>query len=127
MSLPMSQILAPSNITCKLTGKFNLQDNLFDILFPIFTNHYNEISLEGSGVSGQYIYNVTQNKQAITLKGTGGGNLAGTPEIIYINIKGKLEVRPAGKYRIETLTLWSSFTNYNHRRIRDFKSSKSVW
>lgn len=94
MSLPMTQILSPSNITCKLTGKFNLQENLFDILFPIFTIHHNEISLEGSGISGQYLYNVSQPAQSITLRGSGGGNLAGTPDVIYINMKGSLELKP---------------------------------
>ncbi len=94
MSLPMSLILAPSNITCKLTGKFSLQGNLIDIVFPAFTSHYNEISLSGSGVSGQYLYNVDTSSQSINLKGSGGGNLAGTPDIIYINLKGSLEVKP---------------------------------
>lgn len=97
MSLPMSLILAPSNINCKLTGILNLQGNIIDIFFPASTSHYNKISLSGSGVSGQYLYNVgtsSTSSTSINLKGSGGGNLAGTPDIIYINLKGSLEVKP---------------------------------
>ena len=104
MSLPMSLILAPSNITCKLSGKYTISGNELDVLFPIFTGSINEISLEGSGVSGQYIYHNGTNTTSITLKGSGGGNLAGTPEIIYINMKGFLEIKPnAGPLPAKTL------------------------
>ena len=62
--------------------------------FPEFKDGpVNEISIAASGCSGQYIGIPNATATSLTLKGSGGGNLAGMPDVIYINMKGKLEIK----------------------------------
>ena len=92
----MTQILLPSQIICNLTGSSKYNGTTYNIVFPGFGGEfYNEIDMAGSNCSGAYLGNPPSNTtptQTQTLFGSGGGNLGGTPDVIYLNLKGALDV-----------------------------------
>ena len=94
----MTQILAPARLTTILSGttQYN-SDKQYTLCFPPYNDSgfTNEVNLTGSGCSGQYLGNIATNgnfNTRLTLRGSGGGNLAGLPNIIYLNLTGSLEV-----------------------------------
>ena len=93
MAIPMTQILAPHNITCKLAGTTAYSAGEYMNHFPTFKEHMNEINIAGSNCSGKFLGIPTATATSLTLKGSGGGNLSGTPDVIYINMTGTLEIK----------------------------------
>ena len=98
MSLPMTQILAPACLTTILSGSTQYNsDKQYTLSFPPYneSGFTNEVNLAGSGCSGQYLGNIATNgnfNTKLKVKGSGGGNLTGLPNIIYLNLTGSLEV-----------------------------------
>ena len=93
MSIPMTQILAPHNITCKLAGTATYSAGEYMYHFPTFKEHFNELTLAGSNCAGKYLGIPTTTATSLNLKGSGGGNLSGIPDVIYINVTGALELK----------------------------------
>lgn len=107
MSLAMTQILAFQNINCKLTGAASYQAGQLMNHFPEYKEGpvpANEISIAASGCSGVYIGTPPSTTTTLTLKGSGGGNLAGMPDVIYINMKGNLEIKAHDGANSQVLT-----------------------
>ena len=96
MSCPMTQILWPSSITITQSGTTTLSNsNTIKIMYPTYTGTFNEISIDGSGTSGAYLGNPSSTGSVVnslTMRGSGGGNLNGIPDVVYINMRGNIEV-----------------------------------
>ncbi len=96
MTGPITQILTPSNITIILSGtkQYNSSSS-YQLYFPVYNDFTNNISLAGSNTSGEYIGNIANNGTPSTnlvMRGSGGGILSGLPDVLYINMKGSIEV-----------------------------------
>ena len=101
MSIPITNLLASSNINIILSGQhqytINSKAEMYTLLFKgpsTQIGDISEINLNGSGCSGSYLGKAVTNTNNNRLKmtGSGGGNITGLPNIIYVNMTGIFDV-----------------------------------
>ena len=106
MSIPITNLLASSNINIILSGqhKYTIKSTaeMYTLLFKGPSTQIGEISeinLNGSGCSGSYLGKAVTNTNNNRLKmtGSGGGNITGLPNIIYVNMTGIFDVNLTNK------------------------------
>ena len=79
-------INGPSHLTISLENSQDISDYFFSE-----NQNNNTISITGSGIAGHYLPTLN-NQNEIIFIGNSGGNLTGNPDIMYLNIKGNIEL-----------------------------------
>jgi len=104
MSIPITNLLASSNINIILSGQhqytINNKAEMYTLLFKGPSTQIgdisdiSEINLNGSGCSGSYLGKavINQTNNRLKMTGSGGGNITGLPNIIYVNMTGIFDV-----------------------------------
>lgn len=107
-----TQIIWPSTINIKLNSTPSSTSYLFT---PCTKNEQkNDITINGSGNAGKFYgcyYNTPNPNNPntwvsnLTYQGSGGGNLGGNPEVIYVNFTGAFNLFPSSILSSTALTL----------------------
>lgn len=109
MSIPITNLLASSNINIILSGQhqytINNKAKMYTLLFKGPSTQIgdisdiSEINLNGSGCSGSYLGKavINQTNNRLKMTGSGGGNITGLPNIIYVNMTGIFDVNLTNK------------------------------
>jgi hypothetical protein len=96
-----TQIIWPSTINIKLNSSLSPTPYLFSPCIPSDQQH--DITINGSGNAGKFygcyyttpiISNPSTLIDNLTFQGSGGGNLGGNPEVIYVNFTGAFNIFP---------------------------------